>query len=261
MPKWKITGNVEDVEESDNIASEDKTDEEKTEEEISVSVKLNLPKLKAKITVDDDAEQEGEEKAKSEEDELPLSVIQKKKMFQGLMNEAKERSNSFKSKIISQLYEVFKMFDSDHDGFIDENDLKFTFTSMGETDVSDEKIKAMISESEKPIDFHAFVGLFESKEMEFDPEMELLTAFYKWDTKSNGSLLEETLKQDLQSWGDRFSEKEAGYALEEAPLYEEDEKNTIDYVEFCANICGLQNIRESDLYREYQEKYLNNSTK
>lgn len=53
------------------------------------------------------------------------------------------------------------MFDSDHDGFIDENDLKFTFTSIGETDVSDEKIKAMISESSKPIDFHAFVGLFE----------------------------------------------------------------------------------------------------
>lgn len=92
------------------IASESKTDED----EISVSVKLNLPKLKAKITVDDDeAEQESEEKVDNEEsriesegDELPFDVIQKQKMFRELMNEAKERSNTFKSKIISQLYEV-----------------------------------------------------------------------------------------------------------------------------------------------------------
>lgn len=57
--------------------------------------------------------------------------------------------------------QVFKIFDFDHDGIIDEKDLKFTFTSLGETNVSDEKIKNMISESSKPLDFDAFVGLFE----------------------------------------------------------------------------------------------------
>lgn len=57
-------------------------------------------------------------------------------------------------------YQVFKIFDIDHDGIISENDLRFTFTSLGET-ASEEKIKKMINESSKPIDFETFVGLFE----------------------------------------------------------------------------------------------------
>ncbi|KAL7306965.1 hypothetical protein TKK_0000720 [Trichogramma kaykai] len=181
---------------------------------------------------------------------LSFAEILKRKLFQQFLTQVQKKSEEHRAKLVSQLSEVFKIFDINRDGIIDESDLKFTFTSLGEMNVSEDKIKKMISESPKPIDFDAFVSLFEDKEMEFDSEMDLIKAFSKWDKKNSGFLDEEELRTDITSYGDRFTEKDTDRALEEAPVCDQNGKPTIDYIEFCSNLCGLQNITKTDVFHE-----------
>lgn len=42
------------------------------------------------------------------------------------------------------------------------------------------------------------------------------------------------------TWGDRFTEKEADYALDEAPTIQKDGYNFIDYKQFCSKLSGLR---------------------
>ncbi|XP_012261477.2 myosin regulatory light chain [Athalia rosae] len=147
---------------------------------------------------------------------------------------------------LAELKEAFYLFDINQDGFIDKEDLKFTFTSMGRQDVSDETLDKMLSEmSSEAVDFDAFVKLFGYKAVELDPEEELLDALSKWDYLGNGMISEERLKRDLQGWGDKFSDIETERALEEAPVYKKDGNTMIDYVKFCNNICGLRNVEKT----------------
>lgn len=42
------------------------------------------------------------------------------------------------------------------------------------------------------------------------------------------------------TWGDRFTEKEADYALDDAPTAQVGGNTMIDYVRFCSQLCGLR---------------------
>lgn len=57
--------------------------------------------------------------------------------------------------------QAFHLFDINRDGYIDREDLRFTFTSMGKPDVSEEALDQMLSEmSSNAVDFDTFVKLF-----------------------------------------------------------------------------------------------------
>ncbi|XP_014219951.1 myosin regulatory light chain LC-2, mantle muscle-like [Copidosoma floridanum] len=196
----------------------------------------------------------GEKSVSSGDDEVSLVDVVQQSFFKELMSKAERRTKELKLNMMSQLSEVFRLFDIDRDGVIGETDLKFTFSSLGETNVPEEKIKNMLNECPCPVDFEAFVGLFESKEMEFDSEIELIKAFAKWDSQYNGLIVEEKIKNDLMRRGDRFSEKDADRALEEAPIYDQAGDPSIDYIEFCANLCGFQNARNSELFQEKRSR-------
>lgn len=48
------------------------------------------------------------------------------------------------------------------------------------------------------------------------------------------------------TWGDKFSEKEADYALEEAPVVQKGGHTMIDYVRFCSVLCGLKKNQKKE---------------
>lgn len=61
------------------------------------------------------------------------------------------------------------------------------------------------------------------------------------------------------TWGDRFTEKEADYALDEAPTIQKDGYTFIDYKQFCSKLSGLRKPNKQALQvweqSEYNRKY------
>ncbi|XP_046743580.1 myosin regulatory light chain 12A-like [Diprion similis] len=201
--------------------------------------------IQGEVAADDSSHNNGTVEEKP--DVETLSKVQKKDVI--MLREADFRK-------LAELKEAFHLFDINRDGYIDKEDLKFTFTSMGKPDVTDEALDQMLIEmSSSDVDFDAFVKLFGYKVVELDPEEELLAALSKWDYLGNGMISEERLKRDLQAWGDKFSAKEAERALEEAPLYKKDGDTFIDYVKFCQDICGLRNVEKTRDIEKEAEAY------
>lgn len=93
-----------------------------------------------------------------------------------------------------ELKECFKIFDVDGDGFINANDLRGLFRSLGE-DVPEDQIQQMMSEALNPLDFDAFVVLMGYRTVDLDPEDVLLEAMSKWDKDGNGLINEELYKK------------------------------------------------------------------
>ncbi|KAI8420785.1 hypothetical protein MSG28_007993 [Choristoneura fumiferana] len=132
-----------------------------------------------------------------------------------------------------ELKEAFLLFDLDGDGCIDHNDLRGTLVSLGEH-VEEKHVQSMLSEAPNPLDFDGFVNLLGYKTLELDSEETLIAALSRWDRNNSG------IRHDLMTWGDRFTEKEADYALDDAPTSQLGGKTMIDYVRFCSQLCGLR---------------------
>lgn len=77
------------------------------------------------------------------------------------------------------------MFDLDNDGYIDANDLRGTFRTMG-MEVTDEEITSMMKDASSPMDFDSFAMMMCFKTMELEPEIVLLEALSKWDERIQG---------------------------------------------------------------------------
>ncbi|GAB0088256.1 myosin regulatory light chain 2, smooth muscle minor isoform [Sergentomyia squamirostris] len=145
-----------------------------------------------------------------------------------------------------ELKEAFSLFDLNGDGFIDAEDLKSTYGTLGQ-EISDEQVSAMLSEAINPLDFDAYVVLMGYKTIELDPEEVLLEALSKWDKMRTGFIDKDCVKHDLMNFGDKFSLDEVESALLEAPIA----KGTgpgfnchgppmIDYPAFCKIIGGFR---------------------
>ncbi|XP_045524250.1 calmodulin-2 [Pieris brassicae] len=148
---------------------------------------------------------------------------------------------------IFELKEAFLLFDLDGDGCIDHNDLRGTFISLGEN-VDEHAVSNMLSEATNPLDFDAFVNLLGFKTLELDSEEILVTALSRWDPENTGYIPEARIRHDLMTWGDRFTEKEAEYALDEAPMMmDKNGYNLIDYKQFCRKLCGLKKTNKQVL--------------
>ncbi|XP_012281555.1 myosin regulatory light chain LC-2, mantle muscle [Orussus abietinus] len=146
---------------------------------------------------------------------------------------------------LAELREAFHLFDINQDGIIDVADLKYTFATLGKPDVPEEQLQRMLSDMKSPVDFDSFVASFEYKATVLDPEDVLTKALSNWDYAGNGMISEERIRHDLQSYGERFTVNEVDGALEDAPLYSNQGDKMIDYVAFCNDICGLQNVNKS----------------
>ncbi|XP_031770747.1 myosin regulatory light chain, smooth muscle [Galleria mellonella] len=146
---------------------------------------------------------------------------------------------------IFELKEAFLLFDMDGDGYIDFSDLRATLVSLGEK-IDEQVVRNMLSEASNPLDFDAFVNLLGYKTLELDSEETLVAALSRWDQDNTGYIPEERIRHDLMTWGDRFTEKEADYALDEAPIVQKNGTPMIDYVRFCSQLCGLRKANKSN---------------
>ncbi|XP_047532097.1 myosin regulatory light chain, smooth muscle [Vanessa atalanta] len=140
---------------------------------------------------------------------------------------------------IFELKEAFLLFDLNGDGYIDHNDLCGTLISLGER-VDEQAVRNMLAEASSPLDFDSFVNLLGYKTLELDSEETLIAALSRWDSENTGYISEDRIRHDLMTWGDRFTEKEADYALDGAPTIQKDGYTFIDYKQFCTKLSGLR---------------------
>merc|ERR1711931_506667 len=123
--------------------------------------------------------------------------------------EAKNISNvhsCFEQSQIQEFKEAFEMIDANRDGFIDKDDLKSTYASLGCMTVENEKLTNMMSEASGAINFTVFLKMF-------DPD-------------NAGKIPKDYLGDLLTCQADRFTKDELDGMMAVAPV---DAENMVDY--------------------------------
>lgn len=139
----------------------------------------------------------------------------------------------FNQRVIQEMKEAFTMIDQNRDGFIDVNDLREMFSSLGRTP-DDKDLKEMLAEAPGPLNFTMFLSLFSEKLSGTDPEDTIRNAFAMFDNERKGKLSEEYIKDLLENMGDNFTKDEMRQTFKEAPL----EGGKLDYERFVQIIKG-----------------------
>ncbi|XP_005180104.1 myosin regulatory light chain 12A [Musca domestica] len=147
---------------------------------------------------------------------------------------------------LAELKEVFLLFDTDCDGLISKDDLRFTFGALG-CESTEELLEEMLKEAKDPLNLDSFVELMSFRTVELDPEDVLLEAWSKWDLYGTGKIEEKRMFEELTSYGDRLSDSEAKAALKHAPLAKPknlEDPPMIDYPAFCHLLCGVRKRKD-----------------
>lgn len=108
----------------------------------------------------------------------------------------------FEQSQIQEFKEAFNIIDQNRDGFIDMEDLKDMFASLGQ-EKPDKYLEDMINEATGPINFTMFMTLFGEKMNGTDPEDVIRGAFAPFDADGTGKIQEDNLKRMLTEWCDR----------------------------------------------------------
>jgi len=123
----------------------------------------------------------------------------------------------FPQAMIQEFKEAFTMIDQNRDGFIDVEDLKDMYASLGQEPKVD-TLKTMLKECPGQLNFTAFLTLFGEKAQGTDPESTILNAFKMFDGENTGFLAEEYVKDLLENVGDIFTKDEMRMTWKEAPV-------------------------------------------
>lgn len=118
---------------------------------------------------------------------------------------------------IQEFKEAFGLIDQNRDGFIDVEDLKDMYASLGTTP-AEKDLKEMLEESPGPLNFTMFINLFGEKLNGTDPESALMNAFSMFDPDKKLHISEEYLKDLLENMGDNFTADEIRGTWKEAPI-------------------------------------------
>ncbi|XP_030371711.1 calmodulin [Scaptodrosophila lebanonensis] len=143
---------------------------------------------------------------------------------------------------LAELKEVFSLFDTDCDGLISKDDLRFTYTALGH-EPNEQLMEQMMEEAQEPLTYEAFVQLMCRRTVELDPEEVLLEAWSKWDDYGTGKIDERKIYEELTNYGDKMSISEAKEALSHAPMAKPkslEEPPMIDYPAFCRMLGGMR---------------------
>ncbi|XP_013392929.1 myosin regulatory light chain, smooth muscle isoform X6 [Lingula anatina] len=134
---------------------------------------------------------------------------------------------------IQEFKEAFTMIDQNRDGFIDVEDLKDMYASLGR-DPSRSDLEEMLKEVHGQLNFTAFLTTFGEKLHGTDPEGTIMDAFKMFDGENVGYLEEEYFKDLLMNVGDQYNQSEINQTWKELPL----EGGRIDYVKFTKILKG-----------------------
>merc|ERR1711887_399541 len=142
---------------------------------------------------------------------------------------AKNTSNvfsMFEQSQIQEFKEAFGMIDANRDGFIDKEDLKSTYASLGCMSVESSKLDAMIAEAPAAINFTVFLNMLADKLHGTDSEDVILSAFKLFDPEGKGTIPKDYLGDVLTSQADRFTKEELDGMMAAAPI---DADGNLDY--------------------------------
>jgi len=136
----------------------------------------------------------------------------------------------FEQPQIQEFKEAFGMIDANRDGFIDKEDLRSTYASLGVRDIDTKRLEAMIAEAPAAINFTVFLNMLADKLHGTDPEDVILNAFKMFDPDAKGTIPKTLLDQVLTTQADRFStqELEQMYNITTA-----DAEGNVDYKNLC----------------------------
>ncbi|XP_060004968.1 myosin light chain 5 isoform X1 [Lagenorhynchus albirostris] len=134
-----------------------------------------------------------------------------KKKEGGALRAQRASSNvfsNFEQTQIQEFKEAFTLMDQNRDGFIDKEDLKDTYASLGKTNVKDEELDAMLREASGPINFTMFLNMFGEKLSGTDAEETILNAFKMLDPDGKGSINKDYIRRLLVSQADKMTAEE-----------------------------------------------------
>ncbi|XP_059204070.1 myosin regulatory light chain 2, skeletal muscle [Centropristis striata] len=136
----------------------------------------------------------------------------------------------FEQSQIQEYKEAFTIIDQNRDGIISKDDLRDVLASMGQLNVKNEELEAMIKEASGPINFTVFLTMFGEKLKGADPEDVILTAFKVLDPEGTGSIKKEFLEELLTTQCDRFTKEEIKNMWSAFPP---DVAGNVDYKNIC----------------------------
>lgn len=137
-----------------------------------------------------------------------MSSKSKAKGKAGAKKRGGDASQTFDQRTIQEFKEAFGIMDQNKDGFIDKNDLRDLYASMGQI-CNDSQLEEMISEAPGPINFTVFLTLFGDRLTGTDPEDVIVGAFKMFDKKDSGIISEDQLKKILTNKrGEPFDDDE-----------------------------------------------------
>ncbi|XP_011743089.2 myosin light chain 5 isoform X1 [Macaca nemestrina] len=152
-----------------------------------------------------------------------------KKKEGGALRAQRASSNvfsNFEQTQIQEFKEAFTLMDQNRDGFIDKEDLKDTYASLGKTNVKDDELDAMLKEASGPINFTMFLNMFGEKLSGTDAEETILNAFKMLDPDGKGKINKEYIKRLLMSQADKMTADEVDQMFQFASI---DAAGNLDY--------------------------------
>uniref|UniRef100_A0A671YKE9 Myosin light chain, phosphorylatable, fast skeletal muscle b n=1 Tax=Sparus aurata TaxID=8175 RepID=A0A671YKE9_SPAAU len=114
----------------------------------------------------------------------------------------------FEQSQIQEYKEAFTIIDQNRDGIISKDDLRDVLATMGQLNVKNEELEAMVKEASGPINFTVFLTMFGEKLKGADPEDVIVSAFKVLDPEATGAIKKEFLEELLTTQCDRFTAEE-----------------------------------------------------
>ncbi|XP_060747972.1 myosin regulatory light chain 2, skeletal muscle [Tachysurus vachellii] len=136
----------------------------------------------------------------------------------------------FEQSQIQEYKEAFTIIDQNRDGIISKDDLRDVLASMGQLNVKNEELEAMIKEASGPINFTVFLTMFGEKLKGADPEDVIVSAFKVLDPEGTGTIKKAFLEELLTTQCDRFSAEEMKNLWAAFPP---DVAGNVDYKNIC----------------------------
>uniref|UniRef100_A0A9L0SBG1 Myosin light chain 5 n=1 Tax=Equus caballus TaxID=9796 RepID=A0A9L0SBG1_HORSE len=108
--------------------------------------------------------------------------------------------------------------DRNQDGFIDKEDLKATYASLGKINVKDKELDTMLKEALGPINFTMFLNMFGEKLSGTDMEEIILNAFKMLDPDGKSGVNKDYMERLLMSRADETTAEEVDQTFQLATM-------------------------------------------
>merc|ERR1711973_171677 len=133
---------------------------------------------------------------------------------------------------VSELKEVFTLFDRDEDGFITTSELQTVLRSLGQ-DPTDVELQDLVndvdSDQDGSIDFPEFLAMMSKQMKETDVEAEIEAAFKMFDKNGDWFISANELKTVMHGLQEKLTERDVQAMIKAA---DDDKDGLVNYQEF-----------------------------